>query len=216
MISILSTYNLLILSGIPLVIGQLGGSQSPKDVEQRKKEFEEQALPHLNLLFSAALRFTRKSEDAEDLVQETYLRAFRFFHQFEKGTNIRAWLLKILRNTFINRYRKKMKEPKQVAYEEIEPYFEQMAKSNPGEMLKVVEQDVFGRMIGDEITEALEKLPEEFRTAVILCDIQDMTYEEIAEIMDCPTGTVRSRISRGRKMLQVNLMKYAKEQGYVK
>jgi len=204
--------------GLPLCLSILNSFSATPDNEgnSQKKLFEQQALPHLNLVYNLALRYTRKPEDAEDLVQETYLRAYRFFHQYEQGTNIRAWLLKILRNTFINRYRKKMKEPKQVAFEEIEPFYEQLAKSNPGELMRVVERDVFGKMVGDEITEALDKLPEEFRTAVILCDLQNMTYEEIAEIMDCPTGTVRSRISRGRKMLQMSLLNYAKIQGYVK
>lgn len=214
----MSFYFLLQSIGLPLLITGINKSSVPEGEEdERKKQlFEEQALPHLGLVYNAALRFVRKPEDAEDLVQETYLRAYRFFHQFEQGTNIRAWLLKILRNTFINRYRKKMKEPKQVAFEEIEPYFEQLAKSNPAELLKAVEKDVFGKMMGDEIMDALDKLPEEFRTAVILCDLQEMSYEEIAQIMECPTGTVRSRISRGRKMLQMSLWEYGKQQGYVK
>lgn len=211
----MSFYN-IILHNIGLPLLAMASSVDKGQNPEQKQLFEEQALPHLGLLYNAALRFTRRPEDAEDLVQETYLRAYRFFHQFEQGTNIRAWLLKILRNTFINRYRKKMKEPKQVAFEEIEPYFEQLAKSNPGELLRAVEKDVFGEMMGDEIMDALDKIPEEFRTAVILCDLQEMTYEEIAQIMDCPTGTVRSRISRGRKMLQISLWEYGKQQGYVK
>jgi RNA polymerase sigma-70 factor, ECF subfamily len=207
-----------LMSGVPILLGTIApmDTKNPKDTEDRRKEFEEQALPHLNLLYNMALRFTRNPDDASDLVQDTYLRAYRFFYQFERGTNIRAWLLKILRNTFINQYRKKVSEPRKVGYEEIEPYFERVAKNNTAEMIKAVELDVFGHMLGDEMTSALEKLPEEFKTAVVLCDVEDLSYDEIAEIMDCPTGTVRSRISRGRKMLQTHLWDYAKEQGFVK
>ena len=213
-----SSFLFNILTTLPLfLIGQTGSSPSRgEDGEKRKSEFEQQAMPHLDILYNTALRYTKNAADAEDLVQETYMRAFRFYHQFEKGTNIRAWLFKIMRNTFINKYRKKVNEPKKVGYEEIEPYYEQMAKSNPGEMLRAVELDTFGKLLSDEVMAALDELPEEFRTAVILCDIHGMTYEEIAEIMECPTGTVRSRISRGRKMLQMKLLNYAKQQGYIK
>ena len=213
-----SSILLNILTCLPVfLLGQTDTTPSRgEDGEKRKAEFEQQALPHLDVLYNTAIRYTKNAADAEDLVQETFMRAYRFYHQFEKGTNIRAWLFKILRNTFINRYRKKVNEPKQVGYEEIEPYYEQLAKSNPGEMLRAVELDAFGRLISDEVMAALDELPEEFRTAVMLCDIQGMTYEEIGQIMECPTGTVRSRISQGRKMLQVSLLKYAKDQGYIK
>jgi len=180
------------------------------------KEFETAIAPHTGLMFNMALRFTRNPDDAADLVQDTVLRAYRFYYQFEQGTNLRAWLLKILRNTFINQYRKKVSEPVKVGYDIIEPYYERLAKNNSAQMMKEVENDVFGKMLGDEVTQALDHLPEEFKTAVVLCDLNDLSYQEIAEIMDCPTGTVRSRISRGRRMLQEILWEYAKQEGYVK
>jgi RNA polymerase sigma-70 factor (ECF subfamily) len=207
-----------ILTGFPVLLAIMApvdtgdGNGQP----ELKEDFESSIHPYMDLLYNMALRFTRNPDDAADLVQETILRAYRFYYQFQKGTNLRAWLLKILRNTFINQYRKRASEPKKVGYEEIEPYFERVAKNNSSEMLRAVHEDVFGKMLGDEVVEALEKIPEEFRTAVILCDLEELSYQEIAEIMGCPTGTVRSRISRGRKMLQSQLLDYARQEGYIK
>ncbi len=207
-----------ILSGFPVLLSIMAPVDTGDGDDQgnSREEFEASIQPYMDLLYHMGLRFTRNPDDAADLVQDTILRAFRFYYQFQKGTNLRAWLLKILRNTFINQYRKKVSEPRKVGYDEIEPYFERVAKNNSSEMLRAVQNDIFGKMLGDEVVEALEKIPEEFRTAVILCDLEELSYQEISEIMGCPTGTVRSRISRGRKMLQSYLLDYARQEGYIK
>lgn len=178
-----------------------------------KAEFERVALPHLSELYRAAFYLTRYAPEAGDLVQETYLRAFRFFDQFEPGTNCRAWLLTILRNLFVNRYRQKAREPEVLDCEEIERSYgasieraEEHCRSDP-------ESLVFSRIVVDKIETALKKLPEEFRTAIILVDIEELTYEQAGKVMGCPIGTVRSRVSRGRRILQVALRDYAVQSG---
>lgn len=191
-----------------------GPSRDPADAE-RQREFSELALPHLHALYNLALSLTRNETEAEDIVQETYLRAYRFFDQFQRGTNCKAWLFRILRNTHINRYRKRTREPQTVDLEDIENQAAAEAADltqaplNPrDEMLK----DLYD----DEIQAALEALPEEFRTAILLSDIEELSYQEIADIMECPLGTVRSRISRGRTLLEKRLHNYAKERGFIR
>jgi RNA polymerase sigma-70 factor (ECF subfamily) len=182
--------------------------------EDKHREFETEAIPHMDLLYSFALRTTGNSDDAKDLLQETYLKAFRFWDKYEKGTNIRAWLFRIMRNSYINRYRKETREPSTVDYEDIENFYNSIREqsTDPNDL----EKKIFGNLLGDEVSKALEKLPEDFRTVVILCDIEGLTYEEIAEFVECPIGTVRSRLHRGRKMLQELLYDHAKKQGYIK
>jgi RNA polymerase sigma-70 factor (ECF subfamily) len=176
------------------------------------EDFEREMLPHAKILYNYALKMTGNSDDAKDLVQETYFKAFRFFNSYEKGTNSRAWLFRILKNSFINNYRKNVNSPPKVSYDEIEDFFntikDDSADSNN------LETKYFNGLMGDEITAALESIPKEFRDVVILCDIEGWTYEEIADYLHCPIGTVRSRIHRGRKLLEDKLLSYAKENGY--
>ena len=176
-------------------------------------EFEREALPHMDILYNYAVRMTGSRDDADDLVQETYLKAYRFWDKYEKGTNIRAWLFRILKNSFINRYRKETREPDTVDYKDIENFYHVIRAESTD--TNDLQEKIFGSLLDDDVTNALESLPEDFRTVVILCDIEGLTYEEIAEFIDCPIGTVRSRLHRGRKMLRAKLFKYARKRGYV-
>ncbi len=179
---------------------------------EKQKAFEGEALEHAELLYNYALRMTGNTADADDLVQETYLKAYRFWDRYEQGTNIRAWLFRILKNSYINRYRKESKEPGMVDYDEIQNVYSSIGSG-------VVRDDTpdasFDRMLDDVVSSAVLELPEDFRTVVILCDIEGLTYEEIAEFVDRPLGTVRSRLHRGRKLLQHKLSSYAREHGYL-
>jgi RNA polymerase sigma-70 factor, ECF subfamily len=175
-------------------------------------EFEQEALPHLNALYTFAVRLCRDKDDAEDLVQETFMKAFRFFDKFERGTNCKAWLFRILKNTYINKYRRDTREPDMVEYDVVEEFYESI-KSDYSDSSNL-EQRLFSTMLDDEVTEALESLPDDFRTVILLCDVEEFTYEEIAEFLDCPIGTVRSRLHRARNMLAAKLSIYAKSKGY--
>lgn len=187
---------------------------SDKELQQRYAEFEKEAVPHLDAVYNFALRMTDDEDDADDLVQETYLKAFRFFDKFEKGTNCKAWLFRILKNSFINDYRKTTKEPNKVDYDDIQNFYENI-KADEVET-QHYEEDAFSNLLDDEISKAISELPEDFRTVVILSDIEGFTYEEIADFVDIPVGTVRSRLHRARKMLYVQLFDYAKDKGFVK
>jgi RNA polymerase sigma-70 factor, ECF subfamily len=180
---------------------------------ERHREFEAEALPHMDLLYNFALRTTGNVDDARDLLQETYLKAYRFWSKYEKGTNIRAWLFRIMKNSYINRYRKETREPSKVDYDDVENFYDSIRSSSTD--TNDLQERFFGGLLGDEVTTALQSLPEEFRTVVILCDIEGLTYEEIAEFLECPIGTVRSRLHRGRKLLQAQLFEYAKKQGLI-
>ncbi len=180
--------------------------------ERLRAEFEAEAIPHMSALYTFASRLTRDPEDAEDLVQETYLKAFRFFSSFERGTNCKAWLFRILKNSYINRFRKSSKEPDIVEYDVIEDFYETVRDSSV--QTSDLEDKIFNQTFDDEITRALDSLPEEFRTVILLCDVENFTYEEIAEFVDCPIGTVRSRLHRARKILANQLATYAKERGF--
>ena len=180
----------------------------------KHKEFEQQAMPHMEILYNYALRLTGKPEDANDLLQETFLKAYRFWDKFEQGTNIRAWLFQIMKNSYINQYRKEVKEPDKVDYAEIENYYNVIRDESSED--NDLQEKLFGQLLDDEVSKALELLPEEFRTVVILCDIEGLAYEEIAEFLQIPVGTVRSRLHRGRKHLYTHLYDYAKKRGIVK
>ena len=168
----------------------------------RREEFEREALPHLSHLYTAAYYLTKNKTEAEDLVQDTYLRAFRFFDKFQPGTNCRAWLLSIQRRLAINRYCHKKRGPETVDWAEVELVYDSMVeqgeRANPESLL-------FSMQTYVDIERTLKKLPEEFRMALVLVDIQELTYEEAAQVMRCPIGTIRSRVSRGRRLLQVRL-----------
>lgn len=185
------------------------------DENQRQlyEDFEREAVPHMDALYNFALKMTGDSDEADDLVQETYLKAFRFFDKFEKGTNCKAWLFRIMKNTYINKYRKESKEPDKVDYEEVENFYENVKPSSTDSAH--LEKDIYDNLLDDELSEAINSLPEDFKTVVILCDIEGFTYEEIADFIDIPIGTIRSRLHRARKMLFTKLQKYAIERGYI-
>jgi len=173
-------------------------------------DFEREALPHLSALYGAALRLTRREDEAADLVQETMLRAYRFFHTFQAGTNCKAWLFRILTNAFRNRYREREREYEILAQAESSAA---NVSRFTGSAFESTEKAYLGRVVSSEVESALKAIPEDFRLAVILADLEDFSYKEIAEIMDCPAGTVMSRLYRGRKLLQGLLLNYAVEQG---
>lgn len=173
--------------------------------------FQSEFLPELRALYNFGYRLTLDEDDARDLVQETYLKAFRFIDSFRKGTNAKAWLFRILKNGFINEYRKKKKEPAKVDYQDIENIYN--ADEATGSMNAELRVESLQEELGDEISGALNTLDEDFRTVILLCDVEGFKYEEIAEILDIPIGTVRSRLHRARTMLKEKLARYAREMG---
>lgn len=178
----------------------------------RDAKFEQEFLPLINSLYNFAYRLTLDEDDANDLVQDTYLKAYRFFDSYEQGTNAKAWLFRILKNSFINDYRKKSKEPAKVDYQDVETYYNSDdVDENITTDLRV---EALQGMIGDEVATALNALPVDFRTIIVLCDLEGFTYEEMAKILDIPIGTVRSRLHRARMVLKDRLKKYAASMGY--
>jgi len=179
---------------------------------QKGKIFEKEFLPHIDSMYNFAYRLTFDEDDAKDLVQETYLKAFRFINSFEQGTNAKAWLFRILKNSFINDFRKKSKEPSKVDYQEVETYYN--SEDTDVSVTTDLRVETIQDMIGDEISNALNSLAVDFRTVIILCDLEGFTYEEMAKILDIPIGTVRSRLHRARNLLKEKLQSYAESMGY--
>jgi len=179
----------------------------------RNDRFERDALVFMDQLYAAALRYTKNPEDARDLVQDTYLKAFNSFHQFEEGTNLRAWLYRVLTTTFINTYRKDQRRP-QLASGELEDWQLAEAQSHTSDLGKSAEVEALENLPDSDIKRALQEIPEEFRIAVYLADVEGFSYKEIADIVEVPAGTVMSRLHRGRKLLREKLADYAKELGY--
>ncbi len=177
-------------------------------------EFQALAFEHVDSLYNTAVRMTKNALDAEDLLQDVYLRAFRFFHRFERGTNFKAWIFKILTNTYINQYRKKINKPYHVDLEKIKYNYddkEATAQTSAQESERLDYETLFD----DEIKNALQQIPDEFRVVVLLADVESFSYKEVAKIIGCPIGTVMSRLSRGRKQLQNHLREYATKGGFI-
>ncbi len=184
----------------------------PEEKVLRDKAFEKEFMHLSRPLYNFAFRLTFDQDDARDLVQDTYLKAYRFFDSFEKGTNAKAWMFRILKNTFINEYRRKTREPNKIDYQEVESIYNSDSVNSP--ITNDLRVDAVKDMIGDEVANALNKLGVDFRTIIILCDIEGFTYEEMSKILNIPIGTVRSRLHRARHLLKEQLLDYAKKMGY--
>jgi len=179
----------------------------------RDDEFIKEALPHEDALYNYALKISGNSDDAQDLVQETYYKAYRHFDKFQAGTNSKAWMFMILKNSFINDYRKSKREPYKLDYEQIQNFYENV-KSDRAQTNNL-DTEFYNDLLDDELTAAIDQLPTKMREVFLLCDLDGNSYEETAELVGCPVGTVRSRLHRARHMLQENLMEYAKHKGFL-
>ena len=180
--------------------------------KEKNEIFNGEFMPHINSMYNFGYRLTLDGDDAKDLVQDTYLKAYRFIESFQRGTNAKAWLFRILKNSFINDYRKKSKEPNKVDYQEVESYYN--SEDVDRQITPDLRVEALKDMIGDEISNALNSLDVDFRTVIILCDLEGFKYEEMAKILDIPIGTVRSRLHRARQLLKEKLSTYAKSMGY--
>lgn len=187
------------------------GELTPEELK-KQSDFRSEMLPHLDAMYNFALRLTMDPTDAEDLVQDTVVKAFRFFSSYEKGTNAKAWLFRILKNSYINNYRKKSKRPNEVDYDEVSTFYETIRADQTD--TSDLEERMYRDMLDDTVTKALEDLPEDFRSVVLLCDVEGFTYEEIANMLDVPIGTIRSRLHRGRNLLRAALESYARNRGF--
>lgn len=179
--------------------------------QERDGIFEKEFLPHLDALYNFATFLENNDEIAKDLLQETYLRAYKFINYYEKGTNAKAWLIRILKNTFINEYRKKSKQPQRVDFEDT---YQQVDDSSDDMQNVDLRQEIYNTLVGDEVTSAVNSLPVDYRLIILLCDVEGFKYDEIAKIIDVPIGTVRSRLHRARNMLKAKLSGYAEKRGY--
>ncbi len=179
---------------------------------EKNQIFHQEFLPLIHSMYNFGYRLTLDADDAKDLVQDTYLKAYRFIDSFQKGTNAKAWLFRILKNSFINDYRKKSKEPGKVDYQEVEAFYN--SDEVDRQITPDLRVDALQNMIGDEISNALNSLEVDFRTVIILCDLEGFKYEEMAKILDIPIGTVRSRLHRARQLLKEKLSSYARSMGY--
>jgi RNA polymerase sigma-70 factor (ECF subfamily) len=177
--------------------------------------FEAAAMPFVDALYNTAFRMTRNAEDAEDLVQETYLKAYKYYDKFEVGTNFKAWLFKIMKNTFINNYRKRQQSPPQSDFADIEESFESQVVDE-ARRIKDPEEELLEGVLDEDLQRAIDELPPDYRMVVLLADLEGFSYKEIADILEVPVGTVMSRLYRGRRLLEAAMLKYAREQGYLR
>ncbi len=187
------------------------GELTPEELK-KQSDFRSEMLPHLDAMYNFALRLTMEPTDAEDLVQDTIVKAYRFFSSYEKGTNAKAWLFRILKNSYINNYRKKSKRPNEVDFDDVSTFYETIRADQTD--TSDLEERLYRDMLDDTVTKALEDLPEDFRSVVLLCDVEGFTYEEIANMLDVPIGTIRSRLHRGRNLLRATLEGYARKRGF--
>ena len=185
-------------------------------VEPNAWDFEAAAVPFVDALYNTALRMTRNPQDAEDLVQETYLKAYKYYDKFEEGTNLKAWLFKILKNTFINSYRKKQQAPPKADFADIEESFETIVRDDSGQQARTPEEELLEKVLDEDVQHAIEELPHDYRMVVLLADLEGFSYKEIADILEIPVGTVMSRLYRGRRLLEEALLKYARGHGYIR
>ena len=185
-------------------------------LHQRGWDFEAAAMPFLDPLYNAAYRMARNPQDAEDLVQETYLKAYKYYDKFEEGTNLKAWLFKILKNTFINSYRKKQQAPPKADFADIEESFETIVRDDSGQQARTPEEELLEKVLDEDVQHAIEELPHDYRMVVLLADLEGFSYKEIADILEIPVGTVMSRLYRGRRLLEEALLKYARGHGYLR
>jgi len=185
--------------------------------EEHKKgwDFEAAAMPFVDALYNTAYRMTRNAEDAEDLVQEAYLKAYKYYDKFEEGTNFKAWLFKIMKNTFINNYRKKQQAPPQSDFADIEESFETQVSEDAGKKIKNPEEELLENVLDEDIQRSIDELPPDYRMVVLLADLENFSYKEIAEILEVPVGTVMSRLYRGRRLLEKVMLDYARDHGYI-
>lgn len=191
-------------------------SQTADTLHSQGWDFEAAAMPFVDSLYNTAFRMTRNSEDAQDLVQETYFKAYRHYDKFQEGTNFKAWLFKILKNSFINNYRKKQSRPLQTDFAEIEDAFENRLSDEVSRKIKSPEEEFLKDVLDEDVQQAMDELPDDYRMAIVLADLEGFSYKEIAEILEVPLGTVMSRLYRGRKLLEHTMLEYARQHGYLR
>jgi RNA polymerase sigma-70 factor (ECF subfamily) len=189
-------------------------SAETRSAEERN--FEAAAMPYLDALYNTAYRMTRNAQDAEDLVQETYLKAYKYYDKFEEGTNLKAWLFKILKNTFINSYRKAQLQPPQSDFADIEESFESQISEDAARQNRNPEEELLENVLDEDVQLAIDRLPQDYRMVVLLADLEGFSYKEISDILEIPVGTVMSRLYRGRRLLESEMLSYAREHGYLR